>query len=111
MSDLITISTFLYAIVLFLIIFIITGAMRCNGAVIALALVICMVIWCMPEIVINFIANNEIQKKVKSEGSESAIVELYMDDNFSVSDISNSLDKPIEDVIEILNNHHITVIK
>ena len=34
-----------------------------------------------------------------------------MDDNFSVSDISNSLDKPIEDVIEISNNHHITVTK
>jgi len=51
-------------ICIFLTIFIITGAMRCNGAVIALALVI----WCIPEIVINFIANNEIQKKVKSEG-------------------------------------------
>ena len=57
-------------ICIFLTIFIITGAMCCNGAVIALALVI----WCIPEIVINFIANNEIQEKVKSEGLESAIV-------------------------------------
>ena len=45
-----------------------------------------------------------LNQKVKSQ-------QLYMDDNFSVSDISNSLDKPIEDVIEILNNHHITVTK